>query len=436
MTSGAGSRAGGGVAGRFVVVGADLPNPNRGVQALARSALGLLREAFPGAELVCQGYTGRAESLRLGERVEEVRTTNPTLVMSPPRGLKAVAGSVKGALTGSGRAVLSSWSGVDAVLDISGGDSFATIYGPQKLDLHCRVKEFCLSSGVPLVLLPQTYGPFDTVESVARVKPIVEGASLVATRELHGERELRSTLKLSERTAVHTVPDVAFTMKPYEPTTGGDDPGVKWLREPKGLTVGFNVSSLLWYGKSGFDRDRMGDYEQRAMMLTERLVKQFGATVVLVPHVFTATGGDEKSDATACKELYERLEPGVRERVRCLQTPLDCQELKWLIGRCDAFLGSRMHACIGATSMCVPTVDLAYSKKALGVMSMVGRQDWVVDLRDVDAERMWSVVCELLERRAGLKQDLQVRIPQAAAKVRSFFGSIRLGGARAGAPAA
>ena len=63
-------------------------------------------------------------------------------------------------LRGVGNPVARSLLRSDAVLDISGGDSFTDIYGAGRLQTVLAPKLAALRSRRPLVLLPQTYGPF------------------------------------------------------------------------------------------------------------------------------------------------------------------------------------------------------------------------------------------------------------------------------------
>jgi len=106
--------------------------------------------------------------------------------------------------------------------------------------------------------------------------------------------------------------------------------------------------------------------------------------VILIPHVVGGGGPEEESDDSAC----ERIITGARERfgnrIHYLPGPFTPHTMKYLIGQCDFFLGSRMHACIGALSQSVPTIGLAYSQKFLGVLNSIGVGDIVVDLRSTD----------------------------------------------------
>src|SRR5690606_16748007 len=82
-----------------------------------------------------------------------------------------------------------------AVLDVSGGDSFTDLYGPRRFEGIVLPKLAAIDAGVPLVLLPQTYGPFNTrrcrriAERVARRSATAwarDERSFAALRELLG----------------------------------------------------------------------------------------------------------------------------------------------------------------------------------------------------------------------------------------------------------
>lgn len=410
----------------YLVLGADLANPNRGVQALARCAVSLLHEANPTAELVVQGFSGRHESLPFNDGMLKVRTSNPWAVTGIASVRRGIGGRLRKLFGENG--VLEDWSTVDAVLDVSGGDSFTTIYGPGVFDRQCRVKEAVLEMGIGLVLLPQTFGPFIGSESQSRARAILEQARLVATREAHGEDELRRTLSLSPDVQVETVPDVAMTMKARRPEDRVVESLEAALGDDSAPRVGVNVSGLLYFGDEGPGRSLEGvgpaHYREILNKLVVHLVRSRGAQVFLTPHVMKQSGAQVggKSDSAACeamrKELSEQVNP---ERVHVVTDGLDCQEVKWVIGQMDMFLGSRMHSCVAACTQGVPTIDLAYSKKALGVMGVLGRQDWVVDLSGAKPEEVLERADRLLEIGADERRRLLELMPSVQSRVRSYF---------------
>lgn len=67
--------------------------------------------------------------------------------------------STKELLTGQSR-FLAELAQCDLVLDIGEGDSFTDIYGLRRFRYHIASKLVALHSGKPLILSPQTIGPF------------------------------------------------------------------------------------------------------------------------------------------------------------------------------------------------------------------------------------------------------------------------------------
>jgi len=409
----------------FLVLGADLTNPNRGVQALARCALSLLWEANPSADLVMQGYHGRHEQVPFGDDILKVRTSNPWVVT----GMEAARHSIR-RLFGS-KASLEDWSSVDVVLDVSGGDLFTTIYGPTVFDRQCRVKEAVLDMGIPLVLLPQTFGPFQGEQAQARARSIIERASLVATREEHGVAEIRRTLGLSKAVHIETVPDMAMTLEPRKPATKRLAGIGHALQDMARLRVGLNVSGLLYFGDEDPERtlDSVEPAHYRSILsqLVLHLVREYGARVCLTPHVMDKHGSNTgaNSDSSACVALRSAVSDRCdADAVALVDDGLDCQEIKWVIGQMDMFVGSRMHSCVAACTQGIPTIDLAYSKKAVGVMEMLGRREWVADLCGAEPSSIIELADRLMVSRADERERLLGVMPSLRPRLRKYFRAV------------
>ena len=78
-----------------------------------------------------------------------------------------------------------------ATLDVSGGDSFTDMYPDDRIQMVAGCKELVLRMNRPLILLPQTYGPFD--ESLERASRIVQAATACFARD---ERSFESLKKM------------------------------------------------------------------------------------------------------------------------------------------------------------------------------------------------------------------------------------------------
>jgi polysaccharide pyruvyl transferase WcaK-like protein len=102
----------------------------------------------------------------------------------------------------------------------------------------------------------------------------------------------------------------------------------------------------------------------------------------------------------------------------------DQSEIKHVIGGCDFFIGSRMHACIGAVSQNVPSVSIAYSDKFAGVMESVGVGSIVADLRKVGEEDILRIVGETFDARDRIREQLRQTIPHVKETVLGLFSEM------------
>jgi len=143
-----------------------------------------------------------------------------------------------------------------------------------------------------------------------------------------------------------------------------------------------------------------------------------GAHVVLVPHVF---GEDSESDPPACAAIHREMVAECAGRLQLLEGAYDAQEIKHVIGRCDFFLGSRMHACIAALSQGVPAIGLAYSRKFRGVFQSIGVEELAIDLHETEAASVLDQVESAYESRDRIRARLHKFIPGARESVLNVF---------------
>ena len=69
----------------------------------------------------------------------------------------------------------------------------------------------------------------------------------------------------------------------------------------------------------------------------------------LFPHTYVPIDSVE-SDPAGCRQVFEILPESLQQRVRIIAREYVPHEIKGVIGLCDFFIGSRMHACIAALS--------------------------------------------------------------------------------------
>jgi polysaccharide pyruvyl transferase WcaK-like protein len=172
--------------------------------------------------------------------------------------------------------------------------------------------------------------------------------------------------------------------------------------------------------EGGYTRDNMFglriSYQDLVYSLIDFFIRRKSARVLLVPHVLGANN-DLESDSRACETVFEAMKNQYQGQIGLTRGTYDYNEIKYVIGRCDFFVGARMHACIGALSQHVPTVSIAYSDKFVGVMESVGLGDVVADPRSMTQPEILDIVDRVFERRDAVRRELEIRMPLVKHKI-------------------
>jgi len=244
-------------------------------------------------------------------------------------------------------------------------------------------------------------------------------AYLVYSRDLEGLKEITEVMGVVDLPAkFQFCYDVGFVLEPKKPVCEILEK-IEMVKKSYQNLVGVNVSGLLLVG--GYTQKNMFglliDYKQLVIGVIRKFLSIDNVTVLLVPHVF-GTREHMESDLTACEEVFNVLRPQFDDsRLIRIQERFDQNEIKYLIGQCDFFVGSRMHACIAALSQGVPAVSIAYSKKFQGVLGSIGCDEMVVDPRTMDQVQILDVIGEKYRERDNIRRYLMGIIPKVQEKI-------------------
>lgn len=290
----------------------------------------------------------------------------------------------------TGNPIVRAVRGSAAVLDISGGDSFSDIYGKRRFVAVTQPKHLALRAGVPLILMPQTYGPFEDPARRSEATDILRRSSLAFARDERSFALMREMLGANFDPARHQCGvDVAFALPITEPAAGQRDAFRTWIGRQQGPVAGFNVSGLLFNAPAEAMRQfglKTG-FRSLALAFARRMLQETSASLLLMPHVLDRPGSKE-SDEFAVRAVQEELSARFGERIFVPAVADSATEAKWYISQCQWFTGARMHATIAALSSGVPALALAYSGKMHGVFESCGQGHSVSDLRQLSTEGM------------------------------------------------
>jgi polysaccharide pyruvyl transferase WcaK-like protein len=415
---------------KLVLLGAGFETGNMGVAALASGTIASALDAFPDAKIFLLDGARESKVYDLWDRDRPFQAELINLRFSkqfflPNHIVRLLVTALWLRLFPSAarQAVIdrNRWlkviNSAEIIAAISGGDSFSDIYGLRRLLYVTLPQLLVLTLGRPLVLLPQTYGPFKSRLAKTIARFVLKRAHRVYSRDLPGIEEVRKLIGDSGP-PVEFAYDMGFALEPHTPSPAA----VTLLSQLKrgGSLVGLNVSGLLYVG--GYTGNNMfglkADYRKLLSLVVEHFAGDSGCNVLLIPHVF---GDSRESDSSAVEQFRCDLPANLKSRVHLLEGRFDHHQIKHIIGQCDFFLGSRMHACIAAISQCVPSVALAYSKKFLGVMRSIDMESIVADLSQNDEAEVIDRLTNAYLSRARVREQLETTMPVVKRKVLTLF---------------
>lgn len=298
----------------------------------------------------------------------------------------------------------------DLVIDIGGGDSFADIYGPKRLQRMFFLKYLTHFARTPLVMAPQTVGPFSKTSSRLLAKHSMRRCAVVASRDAKSTAAARDLgcAKVIEAC------DVALRL-PYDPPAPRADGGP--------LKVGINVSGLLMGG--GYTGKNEFGLQMDYPGLIRDLITWFqgqaeGCEVHLVPHVIVRSGAMQGEDDYTASEKLAAEFPGT-VLAPSFTSP---SEAKSYIAGMDFFMGARMHACIGAFSAGVPVVPMAYSRKFEGLFGTLG-YGYTVDCTSQSAEDIRAAIEAGFAKRETLAAEARAAYAKGREKLAVYENALR-----------
>jgi polysaccharide pyruvyl transferase WcaK-like protein len=272
------------------------------------------------------------------------------------------------------RAGLSVDSDLRLVLDAHGfvlSDQWGSAFAHRLL---VRVRRW-RAAGVPVVLLPQAFGPFEDPAVAAAAREIVSSAALVHARDDVSLAHLgRLSLDESVLARVRLSPDITIAMP-----LGGPPP-------PRpgdvALVPNWNIASR---GGSGARAAYLTTLVETALAL-----RRLGRVPFGLCH-------EGEKDREILLEVQDRV--GDLEVVSGLSGPA----CKRLLATCDAVVAGRFHACVSALSAGVPTVLHGWSHKYAALAGDFGWSEFVADPYEAPST-IAALEAALDADRAGLRE--------------------------------
>jgi polysaccharide pyruvyl transferase WcaK-like protein len=365
---------------RIALIGAEINNDNLGCQALTWTMLQMLDKitrdnGIKATYYVLESHPSKQAKLHMAS----VIGMDPTQIVTVHRGNRVN-------FIHAMRHVFNNFHCkkiidiCDIVIDLTEGDSFSDIYGTKVFDMFFYYIRYAIKKNIPLILGPQTYGPFRLDDNKKKAKFVFDNADVIMARDA----ESAKCVSIIAGKNAFISNDLAFNLK-YNNKSNMVNHTKKY--------VGLNISGLLATHKVN-EYNKNLELTDKYNQLIERIITYLleNYEVYLIPHVM--------EDVDANLKIHKKFP--TTHIYGMFDDPI---QAKTEIAKMDIFIGSRMHATIAAISSGVVTIPIAYSRKFEGVFDLIDYHH-TINLYENTIDDAYSMVIACLSNYEEMVSDV------------------------------
>lgn len=269
----------------------------------------------------------------------------------------------------------------DFIVDVS-GYALGSNWSDKICNDFLDILEFAKAFGIPVYLMPQSFGPFDfgkAREAIDnRIRKLLPTAKVIFAREQEGYDALVNRYGLKN---VRLAYDLVLS------NTGINIKNV-FVSAPEFDLLEIRTNSVAVVPNSM--NSNVSSHDAVLSIYTEvisALLKR-GRTVYLISH--------SAMDAALCRELKEAF--GVNGNVVLLDRDFSCLEFNELVNKFAYLVASRFHSIVHAFKNGIPCIALGWATKYYDLLTLFGQEQYVLDFRDEIGTENVSTAIEKMDR--------------------------------------
>lgn len=269
----------------------------------------------------------------------------------------------------------------DFIVDVS-GYALGSNWSDKICNDFLDILEFAKTFGIPVYLMPQSFGPFDfgkAREAIDnRIRKLLPTAKVIFAREQEGYDVLVNRYGLKNVRLAH---DLVLS------NTGINIKNV-FVSAPEFDLPEIRTNSVAVVPNSM--NSNVSSHDAVLSIYTEvisALLKR-GRTVYLISH--------SAMDAALCRELKEAF--GVNGNVVLLDRDFSCLEFNELVNKFAYLVASRFHSIVHAFKNGIPCIALGWATKYYDLLTLFGQEQYVLDFRDEIGTENVSTAIEKMDR--------------------------------------
>lgn len=281
-----------------------------------------------------------------------------------------------------------------------------------------------LSMGIPVYVMPNSYGPFKSQVSRWMVKRCLNRCQLVYSRESISQKVLankcRVKSKLSRDLAMYLKKDESFNTKQCFADNN--------ITIHQGKMVGITVRPYRFPGVQNADEL----YENYKKSICDYILwlKRNDYYPILIEHVFSENYHER--DIICINEIVEM----VRDKGQVVDVfsnlDLNCRQMKSIYAEMDYLVGTRFHSVIFSLTENVPVIAITYGgNKGDGIMKDIGLSEFSIPIdyikSDMLIEKFKKLITNIDEVKMKLcnnKKQIKNDYSQIVSAVRENYHSI------------
>lgn len=263
--------------------------------------------------------------------------------------------------------------------------------------------------GKRVIIYASSLGPFNKFWLRPLERFIFDKLDLITLRDSKSKEALDSIGVNPSR--IHVTADAAWCMEPLSPEEGfqllkGEVPDLN-----ERLKV--SVSVRRWEFYKGNNKKAHSEYVAAISALVDHLVQNRGAEVFFLS-TCTAFGGYGYDDRQVAYKIIENIES--LDGVKILGGEYLPEQLSAIYANMDLHVGTRMHSNILAILSGTPVVAIQYEPKTKDMMDSFDLGDWVIDIEQINSERLIQIVDKGIEKRDSIKSQIAIKLPELKMK--------------------
>ena len=291
----------------------------------------------------------------------------------------------------------------DFIVDVS-GYALGSNWNDKVCNDFLDILEFANGFGIPVYLMPQSFGPFDFGKGRkavnARIQKLLPTAKIIFVREQEGYEALVSTYGLKN---VQLARDLVLSNRGIDLANVFVTPPTLRLPEIRSESVGVIPNSM---------NSAIGNQAAVLELYVSAInaLLAHGKTVYLLSH--------SAMDSGLCRKLKEPF--CSNEKVILLEQDFSCLEFNELVKKFRYLVASRFHSIVHAFKNGIPCIAMGWATKYHDLLNLFDQGQYILDVRnDIGEAEMLAIIDRMNAR--YLEESAKIRKGLAAVQKQNVF---------------